>query len=243
MTQPTVPANSLDASSPQDNAWNCLLALETQVQTTQTSLTLHTTELAGLCQTMDTISHSLQMLLERLSPTPVATPTPPTPPETNPAPRFNVSTAPHTKIPCPALSDTYDGDWAGGEHFLQSCVTYIQLPVTHPLSAVHASSITPPPLAAAQPLPPGIPMEVDASRQHASTPLLCCRCKKPGHFACYCPQGLEVHYLSSSEQEELLLQLLAAKDASGDPSPDASLVDRSSEVSPAGPSTEQKEDF
>ncbi|KAG6881797.1 hypothetical protein C0995_000585, partial [Termitomyces sp. Mi166 len=96
---------------------------------------------------------------------------------------------------------------------------------------------------AAQLLPPGIPMEVNASCQHASTPLLCHCCKKPGHFARYCPQGLEVRYLSPSEQEELLLQLLAAKDASGDPSPDASLVDQSSEVSPAGPSTEQEEDF
>ncbi|KAG6863160.1 hypothetical protein C0995_007670, partial [Termitomyces sp. Mi166 len=113
MTQPTVPANFLDTSSPQDNAWNRLLALKTQVQTTQTSLTLHTTELAGLRQTTDTISHSLQMLLEHLPPTPVITPTPSTPPEMNPAPRFDVSTAPHTKIPRPALPDTYDGDRAG----------------------------------------------------------------------------------------------------------------------------------
>ncbi|KAG6871407.1 hypothetical protein C0995_004922, partial [Termitomyces sp. Mi166 len=112
MTQPTASANPLDASSPQDNAWNYLLALETQMQTTQTSLTLHTTELARLHQTTDTISHSLQMLLEHLPPTPVVTPTPPTPPEMNPAPRFNVSAAPHTKIPCPALPDTYDGDRA-----------------------------------------------------------------------------------------------------------------------------------
>ncbi|KAG6880850.1 hypothetical protein C0995_004102, partial [Termitomyces sp. Mi166 len=117
------------------------------------------------------------------------------------------------------------------------------LPVTCPLSAVHASIIALLPPDAAQLLPTGIPMEVDASRQRALTPLLCSRCKKPGHFARYCSQGLEVHYLSSSEQEELLLQLLAAKDASGDPSPDASLVDQSSEVSPAGPSTEQEEDF
>ncbi|KAG6859112.1 hypothetical protein C0993_004509, partial [Termitomyces sp. T159_Od127] len=29
-----------------------------------------------------------------------------------------------------------------------------------------------------------------------------------------------VHYLSTTEQEELLLQLLAAKDAAGAPSPD-----------------------
>ncbi|KAG6869366.1 hypothetical protein C0995_003824, partial [Termitomyces sp. Mi166 len=118
-----------------------------------------------------------------------------------------------------------------------------QLPVTCPLPTVHASSITPPPPAAAQPLPPGIPMEVDTSHQCASTPLLCLRCKKPSHFACYCSQGLEVRYLSPSEQEELLLQLLAVKDASGDPSPDASLVDWSSEVSSAAPSTEQEEDF
>ncbi|KAG6897751.1 hypothetical protein C0995_010184, partial [Termitomyces sp. Mi166 len=55
--------------------------------------------------------------------------------------------------------------------------------------------------------------------------------------------GLEVHYLSPSEQEKLLLQLLAVKDALGDPFPDASLVDLSSEVSPAAPSTEQEEDF
>ncbi|KAG6859828.1 hypothetical protein C0995_003360, partial [Termitomyces sp. Mi166 len=52
--------------------------------------------------------------------------------------------------------------------------------------------------------------------------------KNPATLACYCPQGLEVHYLSPSEQEELLLQLLAMKDASGGPSPDASLVNWSS---------------
>ncbi|KAG6887004.1 hypothetical protein C0995_002429 [Termitomyces sp. Mi166 len=118
-----------------------------------------------------------------------------------------------------------------------------QLPVTHPLPAVHASAIAPPPPAAAQPLPPEIPMEVDASHQRALTPLMCHCCKKPGHFAHYCPQELEVCYLSPFEQEELLLQLLAAKDASGDPSPNASLVDQSSEVSPAAPSTKQEEDF
>ncbi|KAG6869957.1 hypothetical protein C0995_015953, partial [Termitomyces sp. Mi166 len=97
-----------------------------------------------------------------------------------------------------------------------------------PFSAVHASTIAPPPPAAAQLLLSGIPMEVDTSCQHASTPLLCHHCKKPSHFVCYCPQGLEVRYLSSSEQEELLLQLLAAKDASGDSSPNTSLVDQSS---------------
>ncbi|KAG6859967.1 hypothetical protein C0995_001173 [Termitomyces sp. Mi166 len=89
-----------------------------------------------------------------------------------------------------------------------------QLPVAHPLPAIHASFITPPPPAAAQSLPSEISME-----------------------------GLEVHYLSPSKQEELLLQLLAAKDTSEDPSPDASSVDLSSELGPAAPSTEQEEDF
>ncbi|KAG5350403.1 hypothetical protein C0989_011208, partial [Termitomyces sp. Mn162] len=42
-----------------------------------------------------------------------------------------------------------------------------------------------------------------------------------GHFAHYSSQGLEVHYLSASEQEELLIQLLAVWDAMGALSPDA----------------------
>ncbi|KAG6873495.1 hypothetical protein C0993_001393, partial [Termitomyces sp. T159_Od127] len=63
-------------------------------------------------------------------------------------------------------------------------------------------------------------MDVDAARQHHATPLLCRQCKKPGHVAWHCPLGMEVCYLSTAEQEELLLQLLAAKDAAGAPSPD-----------------------
>ncbi|KAG5329294.1 hypothetical protein C0989_010003 [Termitomyces sp. Mn162] len=71
------------------------------------------------------------------------------------------------------------------------------------------------------PLPQGVPIDVDASHQQSSTLLLCQHCGKAGHFARYCPQRLEVHYLSSSEQEELLAQLLAVCNAAGTPSPDA----------------------
>ncbi|KAG6883127.1 hypothetical protein C0993_007722 [Termitomyces sp. T159_Od127] len=71
-----------------------------------------------------------------------------------------------------------------------------------------------------RPLPLGIPMDVDVARQHHPTLLMCRQCKKPGHFAWHCPLGLEVHYLSIAEQEELLLQLLAAKNAARAPSPD-----------------------
>ncbi|KAG5349308.1 hypothetical protein C0989_004748 [Termitomyces sp. Mn162] len=76
----------------------------------------------------------------------------------------------------------------------------------------------------------GVPMDVDASQQQSTTPLLCQCCGKAGHFACYCPQGLEVHYLSASEQEELLIQLLAAWDATGTPSLDAPIAVHSEEV-------------
>ena len=42
---------------------------------------------------------------------------------------------------------------------------------------------------------------------------------------CYYLQGLEVWYLSSVEQEELLMQLLTAKDAVGMPSPDTAMME------------------
>ncbi|KAG6892152.1 hypothetical protein C0993_004674 [Termitomyces sp. T159_Od127] len=84
----------------------------------------------------------------------------------------------------------------------------------------HSEPAPAPATPALRPLPPGIPIDVDAARQHHTTPLLCWWCKKPGHFAWHCPLGLEVRYLSTTEQEKLLLQLLAAKDAAGAPSPD-----------------------
>ena len=68
-------------------------------------------------------------------------------------------------------------------------------------------------------LPPGAPMDVDSSCQRANIPLLCRCCGTPGHFARCCPLGLEVRYLALEEQEELLLQLLVAKDAAGATSP------------------------
>ncbi|KAG5332688.1 hypothetical protein C0989_006695, partial [Termitomyces sp. Mn162] len=144
MTQPTPPAPPPDASSPQDNAWSLLLSLETQVQLTQASLTSHMAELTGLCQTTEAVSLSLQALLEHL---PLAPPTPPMPPADaeqfvsapssgflDPAAaEWFVSasslglSASHSKFPCPALPDVYDGDCKAGECFLQSCIIYIQL--------------------------------------------------------------------------------------------------------------------
>ncbi|KAG5333588.1 hypothetical protein C0989_005284 [Termitomyces sp. Mn162] len=144
MTQPTPPAPPPDASSPQDDAWSCLLSLETQVQLTQASLTSHTAELTGLCQTTEAVSLSLQALLECL---PLAPTTPPMPPAdaewfvSAPSSGFLAPAAAewfasasglgfpasHSKLPCPALPDIHDGDCKAGERFLQSCITYIQL--------------------------------------------------------------------------------------------------------------------
>ncbi|KAG5330284.1 hypothetical protein C0989_008967 [Termitomyces sp. Mn162] len=144
MTQPTSPAPPPDASSPQNNAWSCLLSLKTQVQLIQASLTFHMAELTGLHQTTEAVSLSLQALLEHL---PLAPTTPLIPladaewfvsaPSSGllaPAAAEQFASAsslglsaPHSKLPCPALLNVYDGDHKARECFLQSCITYIQL--------------------------------------------------------------------------------------------------------------------
>ncbi|KAG6895889.1 hypothetical protein C0993_009001, partial [Termitomyces sp. T159_Od127] len=55
----------------------------------------------------------------------------------------------------------------------------------------------------------------------------------PEHFAQHCPLGLEVHYLFTTEQEELLLQLLAAKDTAKALSPDEPALELAQEESSA----------
>ncbi|KAG5348958.1 hypothetical protein C0989_006904, partial [Termitomyces sp. Mn162] len=124
---PTPPAPPSDASSPQDNAWCHLMSLETQVQLTQDFLTSHMAELTGLHQTTEAVSLPLQALLERLLFAPTTSSMPPADAEQFvSAPGLGPS-APHSKLPHPALPDVYDGDCKAGEHFLQSCITYIQL--------------------------------------------------------------------------------------------------------------------
>ncbi|KAG6881557.1 hypothetical protein C0993_000974 [Termitomyces sp. T159_Od127] len=109
---------------------------------------------------------------------------------------------------------------------------------------LHSGPAPAPATSAPRPLPPGIPMDVDVAQQHHSTPLLCWRCKKPGHFAWHCPLGLEMLYLSTVEQAELLLQLLAAKDAARAPSPDELAPELAQEESGAyAPLPGLEEDF
>ncbi|KAG6899705.1 hypothetical protein C0993_007716 [Termitomyces sp. T159_Od127] len=326
-----------------------------QVQLTQASFTHYMTKFSTLHQITDHISQSLQALLECLppitAPPPVAEPSlaaPAVPPVALAAPA-----GPQAQIPHPALLDMYDSNHTFGEHFLQSCFTYIHFsraafdfdalkiawmlsymkaewastyalhvlqcprgvgsftdwaafeknfqaeffsidpakstaPVLHNKKqyrqgkwtldkyidsfqalvkqAVYLDSLqlcftfqdglhpalmelidnlakgcpdnewiafwykhpaslhsVPAPALAAptsQPLPLGIPMNIDATQQHHPASLLCRQCKKPEHFTWHCLLGLEVPYFSIVEQEELLLQLLAVKDAARAPSPD-----------------------
>ncbi|KAG5731859.1 hypothetical protein E4T56_gene13830 [Termitomyces sp. T112] len=124
MTQPIPLAPPSNASIPQDNAWS--------------------SELTGLYQTTEAVFLSLQALLEHLPLAPTTSPMPLADAEWNvsaPSSGFLAPdaaeqfvsasglglSAPHSKLPYPALPDIYDGHHKAGEHFLQSCITYIQL--------------------------------------------------------------------------------------------------------------------
>ena len=123
------------------------------------------------------------------------------------------------------------------------CADLPALPAAYPAPCAFSSALPAPPLP--RPLPAGIPMDIDASWQCFSTPLLCYKCRKLSHFVHYCSQGLEVWYLSLVEQEELLMQLLAVKDATGMPSLDMAVLEPSSEevVNTAAPLPKAEEDF
>ena len=71
-------------------------------------------------------------------------------------------------------------------------------------------------------------MDIDATRRKGGVPpSVCCCCGKPGHWACSCPEGLNICYLSANKRDALIIELVAAKDAAGVPSP--KVMDRTSE--------------
>ena len=80
----------------------------------------------------------------------------------------------------------------------------------------------------------GVPIDIDATRKKGGVPpSVCCHCGKPGHWACSCPKGLDVRYLSANKRDALIMELLAAKDAAGVPFPkviDRTLEDREEDV-------------
>ena len=64
-------------------------------------------------------------------------------------------------------------------------------------------------------------MDIDAARRKGGVPAsVCCYCRKPRHWAHSCLEGLDVCYLSADKQDVLIMELLAAKDAAGIPSPE-----------------------
>ncbi|KAG5351899.1 hypothetical protein C0989_004620 [Termitomyces sp. Mn162] len=105
-------------------------------------------------------------------------------------------------------------------HYPHSALCLALATSFHYLIPAHPMPAATPAIPATCPLPPGILMDVDTARQLCTMPLLCWRCQKPGHLAQHCSLGLEVHYPSITEQEELFLRLLAAKDATGALFPD-----------------------
>ena len=71
-------------------------------------------------------------------------------------------------------------------------------------------------------------MDIDAARRKGGVPpFMCCYCGKSGHWARNCLEGLDVCYLSANKRDMLIMELLAAKDAAGIPSPE--VMDRTSE--------------
>ena len=68
-------------------------------------------------------------------------------------------------------------------------------------------------------------MDIDAAQRKGGVSVSACyQCRKPGHWACSCPEGLSICYLSADKQDMLIIELLAAKDAAGIPS--LEVVDR-----------------
>ncbi|GLB39313.1 putative retrotransposable element tf2 155 kda protein type 1-like [Lyophyllum shimeji] len=61
-------------------------------------------------------------------------------------------------------------------------------------------------------IPPGVLMDIDLSRQRSGTPIICRRCKKPGHIARNCPDQFDICSMITDEREDWVMGLLADLD-------------------------------
>ncbi|KAF5376981.1 hypothetical protein D9615_007344 [Tricholomella constricta] len=71
-------------------------------------------------------------------------------------------------------------------------------------------------------LPPGVPMDIDRLRGRPVQDDTCRRCKQLGHFWRDCPKRFDLRHIMPEELDELIMQLLARKDAiPADPTPES----------------------
>ncbi|GLB40480.1 hypothetical protein LshimejAT787_0803510 [Lyophyllum shimeji] len=82
-------------------------------------------------------------------------------------------------------------------------------PPPRPVAAVPSA----PPAPASRSPPSGVPMDIDLSRQRSGTPIICRRCKKPGHIARNCPDQFDIRSMTTEERDDWVMGLLADLDA------------------------------
>ncbi|GLB33349.1 putative retrotransposable element tf2 155 kda protein type 1-like [Lyophyllum shimeji] len=82
-------------------------------------------------------------------------------------------------------------------------------PPPRPVAAAPSAPTAP----ASRSLPPGVPMDIDLSRQRSGTPIICRRCKKPGHIARNCPDQFDIRSMTTEERDNWVMGLLADLDA------------------------------
>ncbi|GLB43845.1 hypothetical protein LshimejAT787_1500290 [Lyophyllum shimeji] len=82
-------------------------------------------------------------------------------------------------------------------------------PPPRPVAAAPSAPTVP----ASRPLPSGVPMDIDLSRQRSGTPIICRRCKKPGHIAHDCPEQFDIRSMTTEERDDWVMGLLADLDA------------------------------
>ncbi|GLB40102.1 hypothetical protein LshimejAT787_0706120 [Lyophyllum shimeji] len=56
-------------------------------------------------------------------------------------------------------------------------------------------------------------MDIDLSRQRSGTPIICRRCKKPGHIARNCLDQFDIRSMMTDERDDWVMGLLTDLDA------------------------------
>ncbi|GLB33380.1 hypothetical protein LshimejAT787_0102640 [Lyophyllum shimeji] len=84
-------------------------------------------------------------------------------------------------------------------------------PYFHPAPVAAAPAAPTAPVSCSIPL--GVLMDIDLSCQRSRTPIICRRCKKPGHIACNCPDQFDIRSMTTDERVDWVMSLLADLDA------------------------------